>query len=79
MTALLTEHRASLNAIATELLDKETIVLDDMTRIIHNTEHPEEAPIPETPSLAKKEEDKDEVQPAENAKGKSGEEEELLP
>ena len=81
VTALLTEHRASLNAIATELLDKETIVLDDMTRIIHNTEHPEEDPIPERPSLAKKEESKDGAT-QEEAKDKvqpEDSEEELLP
>ena len=42
VTQLLTEHRAALNAIAEALLDKETIVLDDMIRIVHEVEHPGE-------------------------------------
>ncbi len=38
VTRMLTEHRASLNAIAEALLDKETIMLDDMVAIIQEVE-----------------------------------------
>ena len=50
--SLLTEHRASLDGIANELLDKETIVLDDMVRIIKKIEHPEEAEAEERAAAA---------------------------
>lgn len=38
VTAMLKEHRASLDAIAATLLDKETIMLDDMVAIINEVE-----------------------------------------
>lgn len=38
VTAMLKEHRASLDAIAAALLDKETIMLDDMVAIINEVE-----------------------------------------
>ncbi|MDO5675312.1 MAG: ATP-dependent zinc metalloprotease FtsH [bacterium] len=38
VTGMLTEHRASLDAIAAALLDKETIMLDDMVAIIREVE-----------------------------------------
>ena len=50
--SLLTEHRASLDGIAAELLEKETIVLDDMARIIKKIEHPEEAEAEERAAAA---------------------------
>ena len=44
---MLAEHRASLNAIAAALLDKETIMLDDMVAIIREVEQMnQEAEIP---------------------------------
>ncbi len=47
VTSMLTEHRASLNAIAAALLDKETIMLDDMVAIIREVEQMnQEAEIP---------------------------------
>ena len=47
VTSMLTEHRASLNAIAAALLDKETIMLDDMVAIIREAEQMnQEAEIP---------------------------------
>ena len=47
VTSMLTEHRASLNAIAAALLDKETIMLDDMVAIIREVEQmSQEAEIP---------------------------------
>lgn len=52
VTQLLTEHRAALNAIAEALLDKETIVLDDMIRIVHEVEHPGEPWEPKQPAQA---------------------------
>ena len=52
VTQLLTEHRAALNAIAEALLDKETIVLDDMIRIVHEVEHPGEPWEPGQPAQA---------------------------
>ena len=39
VTTMLQKHRASLNAIAEALLDKETIMLDDMVAIIRGVEH----------------------------------------
>ncbi len=42
VTAMLQKHRANLDAIAAALLEKETIVLEDMVNIIHQVEHPEE-------------------------------------
>ncbi len=38
VTTMLKEHRASLDAIAAALLDKETIMLDDMVAIINEVE-----------------------------------------
>ena len=47
VTSMLAEHRASLNAIAAALLDKETIMLDDMVAIIREVEQMnQEAEIP---------------------------------
>ncbi len=47
VTSMLAEHRASLNAIAAALLDKETIMLDDMVAIIREVEQmSQEAEIP---------------------------------
>ncbi len=42
VTAMLQKHRASLDAIAAALLEKETIVLEDMVNIIRQVEQPEE-------------------------------------
>ncbi|NQS71778.1 MAG: cell division protein FtsH, partial [Desulfobulbaceae bacterium] len=48
VTSMLQEHRASLDAIASALLEKETIMLDDMVDIIRDLEqageHPEAVP-----------------------------------
>ena len=42
VTSMLAEHRASLDAIAAALLEKETIMLDDMIAIIRDIEQPDE-------------------------------------
>ena len=79
--SLLTEHRASLDGIANELLDKETIVLDDMVRIIKKIEHPEEAEAEERAAAAEAvKQAAEEAAPATDADNtpEADEEEELL-